>query len=115
MTSIAAAYGIALAGESGSTGGVVAGEPAAQVVVSTQENPLFGPLVSFSLAGPLPELLGDVAHRIAPLTRTDVDDLVRAVRDAQRLADTDARHRDGVAALGAVLLAKRAIRAEGGR
>ena len=54
-------------------------------VLSTVEDPLFGPIVSFGLAGDAIDLLGDVAHRIPPLTTTDVHDLVRGVKAAPRL------------------------------
>ena len=54
-------------------------------VVSTIEDPLFGPVVSFGLAGDAVELLGDVASAVAPLTDVDVHDLVRRVRAAPRL------------------------------
>jgi acyl-CoA synthetase (NDP forming)/GNAT superfamily N-acetyltransferase len=54
-------------------------------VVRTVEDPLFGPVVSFGLGGDASELLGDVAHRIPPLTTVDVADLVRSVRAAPRL------------------------------
>jgi hypothetical protein len=54
-------------------------------VLSTVEDPLFGPIVSFGLAGDAIDLLDDVAHRIPPLTTTDVHDLVRGVKAAPRL------------------------------
>jgi acyl-CoA synthetase (NDP forming)/RimJ/RimL family protein N-acetyltransferase len=55
------------------------------VVVTTMEDPLFGPIVSFGLAGDAVDLLGDVAHRIPPLTDVDVHDLVRSVKASPRL------------------------------
>ncbi|WGW10730.1 bifunctional GNAT family N-acetyltransferase/acetate--CoA ligase family protein [Saxibacter everestensis] len=54
-------------------------------VVRSGEDPLFGPVVSFSLAGDATELLGDVAHRISPLTDSDISDLIRSVRASPRL------------------------------
>ena len=54
-------------------------------VVNTAEDPLFGPVVSFSVAGPPTELLGDVGHRIPPLTDVDVSDLISSVRAAPLL------------------------------
>lgn len=54
-------------------------------VLTTTEDPLFGPIVSFGLAGDAMDLLGDVSHRIPPLTTTDVHDLVRGVKAAPRL------------------------------
>jgi acyl-CoA synthetase (NDP forming) len=54
-------------------------------VVRSTEDPLFGPVVSFGLAGDATELLGDIAHAIPPLTDVDVAELVRSVRAAPRL------------------------------
>jgi acyl-CoA synthetase (NDP forming) len=54
-------------------------------VVRSVEDPLFGPVVSFGLGGDASDLLGDVAHRIAPLMTGDVHDLVRSVRAAPKL------------------------------
>jgi acyl-CoA synthetase (NDP forming)/RimJ/RimL family protein N-acetyltransferase len=54
-------------------------------VVRSVEDPLFGPVVSFGLGGDASELLGDVAHRIPPLTDVDVADLVRSTRASPKL------------------------------
>ncbi len=54
--------------------------PGVPVSLGTVEDPLFGPVVSFGLAGPLTELLGDRAYRIPPLDEADAADLVRAVK-----------------------------------
>lgn len=59
--------------------------PGVSCVLSSVEDPLFGPVVTFSVAGPPTDLLGDVAHRIPPLTDVDVDDLLGAVRAAPLL------------------------------
>jgi acyl-CoA synthetase (NDP forming)/GNAT superfamily N-acetyltransferase len=50
--------------------------PGVACVVSSVEDPLFGPVVSFGLAGVVPELLGDRAFRIPPLTDVEARDLV---------------------------------------
>ena len=68
-------------------------------VLTTAEDPLFGPIVSFGLAGDAIDLLGDVAHRIPPLTTTDVHDLVRGVKAAPRLFGHGGRAPVDVAAL----------------
>ncbi|MEJ5914212.1 bifunctional acetate--CoA ligase family protein/GNAT family N-acetyltransferase [Pseudokineococcus sp. 1T1Z-3] len=73
--------------------------PGVPVTVSSMEDELFGPLVSFGLAGDASELLGDVAHRIPPLTTGDVADLVRGVRAAPRLFGYRGSPRLDVAAL----------------
>jgi acyl-CoA synthetase (NDP forming)/GNAT superfamily N-acetyltransferase len=54
-------------------------------VLRSAEDPVFGPVVSFGLAGDASELLGDVAYRVPPLTDVDVADLIRSVRAAPRL------------------------------
>ena len=46
--------------------------PGVSCVVRSDEDPLFGPVVSFSVAGSPTELLGDIGHRIPPLTDVDV-------------------------------------------
>jgi acyl-CoA synthetase (NDP forming)/GNAT superfamily N-acetyltransferase len=59
--------------------------PGVSCVVGGVEDPLFGPVVSFSIAGPPTELLGDIAYRIPPLTDVDVLDLITTVRAAPLL------------------------------
>lgn len=54
-------------------------------VVRSVEDPLFGPVVSFGLAGDAVDLLNDVAYGMPPLTDVDVADLVRSTRAALRL------------------------------
>ena len=54
-------------------------------VVRSVEDPLYGPVVSFGLGGDATDLLGDWAHRIAPLTTGDVSEAVRSVRAAPKL------------------------------
>ncbi|GAB2761102.1 bifunctional GNAT family N-acetyltransferase/acetate--CoA ligase family protein [Terrabacter koreensis] len=59
--------------------------PGVSTVIRASEDPLFGPVVSFSVAGPPTELLDDVAHRIPPLTDVDVTDLIDGVKAAPLL------------------------------
>ena len=54
--------------------------PGVACVIRTAEDPLFGPVVSFSIAGPTTDLLGDIGHRIPPLTDVDVTDLISSVK-----------------------------------
>jgi acyl-CoA synthetase (NDP forming) len=54
-------------------------------VVRSVEDPLFGPIISFGLAGDASDLLGDIAYGVPPLTDVDVADLVRTARAAPRL------------------------------
>ena len=48
-------------------------------------DPAIGAVLSFGLAGPASELLGDVAHRLLPLTDRDADELIRSIRAAPML------------------------------
>lgn len=57
----------------------------AACVVAGLEDELYGPIISFGLAGDAVEMLDDVAYRVPPLTEADVADLVRAVRASPRL------------------------------
>ncbi|MEZ5186143.1 MAG: GNAT family N-acetyltransferase [Candidatus Nanopelagicales bacterium] len=54
-------------------------------VVEKREDALFGPVVSFGIAGAVPKLLEDRGYRIPPLTDRDVDDLIRAPKAAPLL------------------------------
>jgi acyl-CoA synthetase (NDP forming)/GNAT superfamily N-acetyltransferase len=56
--------------------------PGIPVSIGGVEDALFGPMVSFGMAGTPSELLGDVSYRIPPLTDSDAADLVRDVRAA---------------------------------
>ncbi|MCK0111740.1 GNAT family N-acetyltransferase [Ornithinimicrobium sp. F0845] len=56
------------------------------VEITSAEDPLFGPVVGFGVAGVPSDLLGDVTHRFPPLTDTDVADMVSGVRAAPLLA-----------------------------
>jgi len=54
-------------------------------VVEKREDALFGPVVSFGIAGEVTRLLQDRGFRIPPLTDRDVDDLIKAPRAAPLL------------------------------
>ena len=54
--------------------------------IGLQDDPSFGTLVSFGLAGLISDLLGDRAYRALPLTDTDAASLVRAPKAAPLLA-----------------------------
>jgi acyl-CoA synthetase (NDP forming)/GNAT superfamily N-acetyltransferase len=56
------------------------GTPGVACVVRTSEDPVFGPVVSFSVAGPPTDLLNDIGYRIPPLTNVDVTDLISSVK-----------------------------------
>ncbi|MDO9381145.1 MAG: GNAT family N-acetyltransferase [Nocardioidaceae bacterium] len=59
--------------------------PGVPLSLRAVEDPLFGPLVSFGLAGAASELLGDRSYRIPPLTDVDASSMVRELRSAPLL------------------------------
>jgi len=61
-------------------------------VIGGVEDRMFGPIVSFGLAGVTADLLGDLAYRIPPLTDVDVASMIREVRASPLLFG----HRGGV-------------------
>jgi len=59
--------------------------PGVPITIRTTEDPLFGPVISFGMAGPLSELVGDRSYRIPPLTHRDAAAMVREVKAAPLL------------------------------
>jgi len=59
--------------------------PGVPVAVSSLEDPLFGPVVSFSISGPLTEMLADRSYRIPPLSLQDAADMVREIKSSPLL------------------------------
>jgi acyl-CoA synthetase (NDP forming)/GNAT superfamily N-acetyltransferase len=59
--------------------------PGVPCVLSSVEDPLYGPVVSFSLGGLLPELLQDRAYRVPPISDLDAHTLVRAPKASKLL------------------------------
>jgi acetyl coenzyme A synthetase (ADP forming)-like protein len=51
-----------------------------ELILGALQDPSFGPLVLFGSGGINTEVLGDVAARLAPLTRDDAVELVRSIR-----------------------------------
>jgi acyl-CoA synthetase (NDP forming)/RimJ/RimL family protein N-acetyltransferase len=80
---VLASYGIQLA--AGSTGAAPEAASGIEVQVRVVQEPVFGPVVMFGLAGVATELLGDHAARLAPLTDVDASQLIRGLRAAPAL------------------------------
>ena len=59
--------------------------PGVPVAIRSIEDPLFGPVVSFGISGPLTELLGDKSYRIPPLGDRDASAMVREIRSSPML------------------------------
>ena len=79
------------------TGGV-------EVMISVLHEQVAGPLVLFGLGGPAGDVLADRAARLAPLTDSDADDLIRSVRAAPRLLGRPGAPAADLAALRDMLL-----------
>ena len=59
--------------------------PGVPIAIRSLEDPLFGPVVSFGISGPIIELLSDVSYRIPPLHQHDAASMVREIRSAPML------------------------------
>jgi acyl-CoA synthetase (NDP forming)/RimJ/RimL family protein N-acetyltransferase len=59
--------------------------PGIPLSLGGMEDPLFGPIISFGVAGAPSDLLEDRAYRIPPLTDTDASAMVREIRAAPLL------------------------------
>ena len=77
---------------------------AREVVIRFTQDPQFGPLVSFSLAGPSAEVLGDISYRLAPLTLQDVQDIVREIKSFPLLRGIRGEEPVNLAAIEDILL-----------
>ncbi|KAA1416848.1 GNAT family N-acetyltransferase [Nocardioides humilatus] len=55
------------------------------ISIRSFEDPLFGPVVSFGISGPIIELLGDWSYRIPPLGEHDVASMIREVKSSPLL------------------------------
>ncbi len=74
-------------GESEESGYVVQknAAPGVPVAIRSLEDPLFGPVVSFGISGPIIELLSDVSYRIPPIFQHDAASMVREIRSSPML------------------------------
>ncbi len=59
--------------------------PGVPMSIRTVEDPLFGPLLSFALAGAASDLLDDRSYRIPPVTDVDAAEMVRELKSAPLL------------------------------
>jgi acyl-CoA synthetase (NDP forming)/RimJ/RimL family protein N-acetyltransferase len=59
--------------------------PGVPVALSSLEDPLFGPVVSFGIAGPAIELLQDRSYRIPPIGEHDAAAMVREIKSSPML------------------------------
>ena len=75
-----------------------------EVIIGVTDDHMFGPLVVFGLGGVATEVLADHAARLAPLTDTDADKLIRSVHSAPLLLGYRGAPAADIAALRDVLL-----------
>ena len=59
--------------------------PGVPLSIRSMEDPLFGPVVSFGISGPLTELLEDRSYRIPPLGARDPAAMAREIKAAPML------------------------------
>jgi acyl-CoA synthetase (NDP forming) len=59
--------------------------PGVPVAITSMEDPLFGPVITFSISGALTELLADRSYRIPPLAAQDAADMVREIKSSPLL------------------------------
>ena len=59
--------------------------PGVPIAIRSVEDPLFGPVVSFGISGPVIELLADKSYRIPPLGERDAAAMVREVKSSPML------------------------------
>ena len=59
--------------------------PGVPLSIRSMEDPLFGPVVSFGISGPLTELLEDRSYRIPPLGARDPEAMTREIKSAPML------------------------------
>ena len=96
--------GSAGSGNHSSTDGTSSVPDAVSCVIGLQDDPSFGSLVYFGLAGIVSDLLGDRAYRAVPLTDRDAARLVRAPRAAPLLTGYRGARPVDLAALEDVIL-----------
>lgn len=51
-----------------------------EVIVGSTNDPTFGPTIMFGLGGIFVEILKDVSFRLAPITRTDAEEMVKEIK-----------------------------------
>lgn len=75
-----------------------------EVIIGTTKDAQFGPVVMFGLGGILVELLHDVAFRIVPLIREDVQDMIKEIKGYRLLEGYRGREGVSISALGSIIL-----------
>ncbi|MCT9933385.1 GNAT family N-acetyltransferase [Planotetraspora sp. A-T 1434] len=79
-------------------------EPGVETRASVAEQPVFGPLVLFGLAGMAADVLGDRAARLTPVTDVDADEMIRSLRGSRLLLGGQGRPAVDTVALAGLLM-----------
>jgi acyl-CoA synthetase (NDP forming)/GNAT superfamily N-acetyltransferase len=109
VTELLACYSIPLTGPASATGAgdtpSGADRPAsAEVTIGVTQEPVFGPLILFGPGDDPTSAASGQTARLAPLTETDAEELVRSVRSTGRLASGNGAPPADLAALQEILL-----------
>lgn len=72
---------------------------ATEVILGVKNDPLFGPAILFGLGGIFAEVMRDVSFRLAPLTLSEAEEMIREIRAFPVLDGARGRPRGDVAAL----------------
>ncbi len=74
-----------------------------EVIVGMVRDETFGPVLTFGLGGIFVEVMKDVSQRIAPITETGADEMIRSIRAYPILAGARGRRPADIAALKKVI------------
>ncbi|MFH0907985.1 MAG: GNAT family N-acetyltransferase [bacterium] len=95
------AFGVSvLTGDTRERGGIAETD----VMIGMTEDPVFGPLIAFGLAGIPSSILQDVEFRVTPLTDEDAREMVRGIRGYPLLLGQDGQPPADLAAIAEILL-----------
>jgi len=75
-----------------------------EVMIGMSQDPQFGPTIAFGLGGIFVEVLQDIALRVAPLSRSDAEQMVKEIKGYQILQGVRGQKPSDVAAVVDVLL-----------
>lgn len=76
-----------------------------ETIIGVQNDPTFGPVVVFGLGGVMVEAIGEVVHRLAPLSPKDAEAMIRESKGFALLAGTRGRPSMDVQSLANVISA----------
>ena len=77
---------------------------ATEVILGVNNDPLFGPAIMFGLGGIFAEVFKDVTFRLAPVTRSEVVEMIREIRAFKVLDGARGRPKADVTALADAIL-----------